>query len=160
MTSVFQGRRRLMLGGLAVVVVVAASIVTMRANQPDPTPVARERTKSAMGSESPATTPTVQSTKDGDRAAQASVTDTKSTTDTNPTAGQDLSPKVPPDPASDEVLFERDRYVYRSLGRADPFQSLVAAPFKGRKASTSGLLLPDALVHGRWLHRSLHRSNR
>lgn len=116
MPSLFTGRRMMVLGATGVVAMAVASVMLM-GNMGSSDDGASDHA-SAPSASSPATPGKAPAGKalPSKRAARPA----------------DAQPAIPPMPTADDV-FQRRKYTYKSLGRVDPFRSLVSSPLNDNR---------------------------
>lgn len=99
MLASLRGKRLMILGGVAVVALAGLSVQLMKGGTEEPPPIASAKP--------------LTNTMPGGAGIAVPASQNDSPDDTAPNA-----PK-------DEDVFQRQKYTYRSLGRVDPFESLV-----------------------------------
>lgn len=116
-----KGRRLLLLGGIAVVALAGASVLLMNGNESDG-PQANARVTGASEATPAAETAKATPAKTSVPSSPGQGANGKVAGETPPTT----APKVPAkDATPNESVFQRSTYTYRSLGRVDPFESLI-----------------------------------
>jgi len=118
MPSMFTGRRMMVLGATGVVAMAVASVMLMNnmgsSDAPDP-------------HHASAAAPAASKAAPGEAAAgKAGVAPRRAA------RPADAQPAIPPMPTADDV-FQRRKYTYKSLGRVDPFRSLVSSPLNDNR---------------------------
>ncbi len=113
MSSMLSGKRMMVLGGIGVVALAAMSVMMMQSTD------APDDAHASRGAERVASR---QATDTARKSATDADAGTERRSGVSPPA--DTSPIVPA--VAQEDVFQRREYTYRSLGRKDPFENLVA----------------------------------
>lgn len=115
-----KGRRLLLLGGVAVVVLASASVMMMRSGSgPEPQADAAPASRAVAPAKGQAGAPNALAAKPG--AGHETATTPATTAPQVPAEGSASA-----ESSEDASVFQRSKYTYRSLGRVDPFDSLVS----------------------------------
>lgn len=150
-----KGRRLLLLGGIAVAALASVSVLVMNAGKAKE-PQASAQPASLSGAKAAVDARTASMNAASSPNAEANV---KAGAATPPTTAPDVPSKGDASAngaakdASSESVFQRSKYTYRSLGRTDPFRSLIqpkdgAARLFAEKLDPEMLQLVGVLTNG------------
>jgi hypothetical protein len=117
MPSLFTGRRMMVLGATGVVAMAVASMMLMRMGKSD---------DAVDHASVPSATPAHSSR--GPTGGPAS-----GSPGSKVVRPADTQPAVPPPMPTADDVFQRRKYTYNSVGRSDPFKSLVASPLNDNR---------------------------